>query len=136
MRKFGLFTKHPRISIETVDFFQSTQNQARCETKEVIASQGAIGPVIESATDTKITSGHMYEMTNNNPSVSFSERLGPENVDITEDWLDGDSNPVEVNEVGSCNSNYIQPDSELHTRPHRNKEALKEMYPECFTGIG
>ena len=51
--------------------------------------------------------------------------------------MDGDSNPVEVNEVCSCNSNYIQPDSELHTRPPiRNKEALKEMYPECFTGIG
>ena len=39
--------------------------------------------------------------------------------------------------AGSCNSNYIQPDSELHTRPHiKDKEALKEMYPECFTGIG
>ena len=51
--------------------------------------------------------------------------------------MDGDRNPVEVNEVSSCNSNYIQPDSELHTRPpNKNKETLTEMYPECFTGIG
>ena len=65
MRKFGLFTKYPRISIETVDLFPSTQNLARCETKEVTASQGTVGPVIESATGTKVTSGHMCEMTNN-----------------------------------------------------------------------
>ena len=73
MRKFGLFTKHPRICIETVDLFPSTQNQARCETKNVTASQGAVGPVIESATGTNATSKHMYEMTNNDASVSFSE---------------------------------------------------------------
>ena len=73
MRKFGLFTKHPRISIETIDLFPSTQNLARCETKEVTASQGAVGPAIKSATDTKVTTGHMYEMTNNDASASFSE---------------------------------------------------------------
>ena len=33
MRKFGLFTKHPRISIETVDLFASKQNQTRCEER-------------------------------------------------------------------------------------------------------
>ena len=37
MKKFGLFTKHPRISIETVDLFASKQNLARCEAKEVTA---------------------------------------------------------------------------------------------------
>ena len=47
MRKFGLFTKHPRISLETVDLFLSTQNLARHERKEVTASQGALEPVIE-----------------------------------------------------------------------------------------
>ena len=72
MKKFGL-SKHSRISIETVDLFPSTQNLARCETKEVTASQGALGPVSESATGTKVTSGHMYEMTNNDASASFSE---------------------------------------------------------------
>ena len=72
MRKFGLFTKYPRVSIETVDLFPSTQNLARHETKEVTASQGASGPVIESATSTKATSGQMYEMANNDASVSFS----------------------------------------------------------------
>ena len=73
IRKFGLFTKHPRISIETVDLFPSTQNLARCEVKEVTASQGAAGPVTESATGTKVTPWHMNEMTNNDASVSFSE---------------------------------------------------------------
>ena len=73
MRKFGLFTKHTIISIVTVDLFPSAQNLARCETKEVSARQGALGPVTESATGTKVTSGHMYEMTNNDASASFSE---------------------------------------------------------------
>ena len=73
MRRFGLFTKHPRENIETVDLFPSTQNLARHETKEVTASQGASGPVIESATGNKVTSGHMYEMANNDASASFSE---------------------------------------------------------------
>ena len=73
MRKFGLFTKQPRVSIGTVDLFPSTQNLARHETKEVTASQGASGPVIETATGTKVTSGYMYEMVNNDVSASFSE---------------------------------------------------------------
>ena len=73
IRKFELFTKHPRISKETVDLFPSTQSQARHETKEVTASQGTLGLVIESATGTKVTSGQMYDMTNNDTSVSFSE---------------------------------------------------------------
>ena len=73
MRRFGLFTKHPRVTIETVDLFLSTQSLARHETKDVTASQGASGPVIESATSTKVTSGHMYEMANNNASASLSE---------------------------------------------------------------
>ena len=73
MRKFGLFTKHPRVSIETLYLFPSTQNLARHEIKEVTASQDASGPVIESATGTKVTSGHMYELANNDASASFSE---------------------------------------------------------------
>ena len=73
MRKFGLLTKHPRISIETVDLFPSTQNLDRYETKKVTARQGASGPIIESATGTKVTSGQMYEMTNNDALTSFSE---------------------------------------------------------------
>ena len=73
MKKFRLFTKHPRVSIETVYLFPSTQNFTRHETKEVTTSEGASGPVIESATDTKITSWHMYEIVNNDASASFSE---------------------------------------------------------------
>ena len=73
MRKFELFTKHPRVSIETVHLFPSTQNLARHETKEVTASQGASRPVMESDTGTKVTSGHMCEIANNDASASFSE---------------------------------------------------------------
>ena len=46
---------------------------AKHETKEVPASQGASGPAIESPTGTKVTTGHMYEMTKNDESASFSE---------------------------------------------------------------
>ena len=47
LRKFGLFTKHPRISFETVDLFASKQNQTRCGRKEATARQGAAGPAAE-----------------------------------------------------------------------------------------
>ena len=47
MRKFWLFTKHPRISIKTVDLFASKQNLTRCEGKEATARQGAAGPAAE-----------------------------------------------------------------------------------------
>ena len=52
--------------------------------------------------------------------------------------MEVDSNSVGVDEVSSCSAIHcIHPDSDLHTRPPiKNKEALKEMYPECFTGIG
>ena len=73
MGKFVMFTKHPRISIERGDLFPSKQNLAKHETKEVTANQGASGPVTESAIGTKVTSGHMYEMANNDASVFFSE---------------------------------------------------------------
>ena len=56
-----------------MDLFPSTQNLAKHETKEVTANQSASGPVIESATGTKVTSGHMYEITDNDASASFSE---------------------------------------------------------------
>ena len=42
-----MFTKHPRISIEIVDLFASTQNLARREALEVTASQGAAGQAAE-----------------------------------------------------------------------------------------
>ena len=47
MRKFGLFTKHPRISIKTVDLFASKQNLTRYEGKEATARQGVAGPAAE-----------------------------------------------------------------------------------------
>ena len=59
-------------------------------------------------------------------------------IDINEDWLEIDSNTMGVNEIINCNISYfIHADSDLHTRPPiKNKEALKEMYPECFLEIG
>ena len=83
MRKFGLFAKHPRISIETVDLFASTQNLARCEAKEVMASQGAAGPAAEiqcsrPADYMIIPTGRGYvnqKLINKKISVSISEGL-------------------------------------------------------------
>ena len=83
MRKLGLFTKHPTISTETVDLFTSTQNLARCEAKEVTASQGAAGPAAEiqcsRPADYMITpTGRGYvnqKHINKKISVSISEGL-------------------------------------------------------------
>ena len=82
MRKFGLFTKHPRISIKTVDLFASKQNLTRCEGKEATARQGAAGPAAEiqcyrPADYTQIPTGRGYvnqkHINNNKISVSISE---------------------------------------------------------------
>ena len=81
MRKFGLFIKHPRISIRTVDLFESKQNLGRCEAKEVTARQGAAGPAAEiqcsrPAEYTQIPTGRGYvnqKHINNKISVSISE---------------------------------------------------------------
>ena len=77
----GCLTKHPRISIETVDLFASKQNLARCEAKEVTARQGAAGPAAEiqcsrAADYTQIPTGRGYvnqKHINNKISVSISE---------------------------------------------------------------
>ena len=81
MRKLRLFTKHPRISIKTVDLFASKQNLARCEAKEITARQGAAGPEAEiqcsrPANYTQIPTGRGYvnqKHINNKISVSISE---------------------------------------------------------------
>ena len=81
MRKFGLFTKHPRISIETVDLLASKQNLTRCEGKEATARQGAAQPAAEIQCYrpddyTQIPTGRGYvnqKHNNNNISVSISE---------------------------------------------------------------
>ena len=83
MRRFELFTKHPRISIEMVDLFTSTQNLARCEANEVTASQGAAGPAAEIqcswSADYMITpTGREYvnqKHINKKISVSISEGM-------------------------------------------------------------
>ena len=83
MRKFGLFTKHPRVNIETVNLFASKQNLARCEGKEATARQGAAGPAAEiqcsrPADYTQIPTGRRYvnqKHINNKISVSISEGL-------------------------------------------------------------
>ena len=81
MRKFGLFTKHSRIGIKTVDLFASKQNLARCEGKEATARQGAAGPAAEMqcsrpADYTQIPTGRGYvnqKHINNKISVSIQK---------------------------------------------------------------
>ena len=83
MRKFGLFTKHPRISIKTVDLFASKQNLARCEAKEATARQRAARPAAEiqcsrPAEYTQIPTGRGYvnqKHINKKISVSISEGM-------------------------------------------------------------
>ena len=107
-RKIGHFTKHPRVSIETVDLDSSAQNLARCDLQVEIATARQVQqrPVTEaqcsrSARGTLIHPGLWYIVNNNNASDSFSKWLCPEVIDITEDWLEVDSNHMEVDKVSS-----------------------------------
>ena len=80
-----LFTRHPRVSIETTDIHQEQQNQARCDPMEVesIIRHGAAGPMAQAqcstpANYTQTLTGKGYvnpRHDSNKISVSFSEGL-------------------------------------------------------------
>ena len=56
-------------------------------------------------------------------------------MDITEEWLDTE-NTDSIN-LNVQSPKYIHPDSDISSRPPiRNKEELKDIYQECFSGIG
>ena len=56
-------------------------------------------------------------------------------MDVTEEWVDTEN--IDSKNLNVQGPKYIHPDSDIRTRPQRNsKRVLKEMYPECFSGIG
>ena len=71
-------------------------------------------------------------------SVSDAEQVDPEATEI----MDVTEERVDTENIDSKNLNvqdplYIHPDSNIRTRPQiSSKGELKEMYPECFSGIG
>ena len=117
LRRMGLFQKHPRVFIEHIDIHQIQQNNlARC-----------------------VTDGGMCDNNANvQSSVSDAEQVDPEATEI----MDVTEERVDTENIDSKNLNvqdplYIHPDSNIRTRPQINsKGELKEMYPECFSGIG
>ena len=118
LRKMGLFHKHPRVFIEHIDIHQIQQNNlAKCET-----------------------GGGMSNNNNANEqsSVSDAEQLDLETteiMDVTEGWVDTEN--IDSKQLNVQGHKYIHPDSGIRTRPQINsKGELKEMYPECFSGIG
>ena len=75
---------------------------------------------------------------NEQNSVSDTECLDPEVteiMDVTEEWVDTEN--IDSKNLNVQGPKYIHPDSDIRTRPPiSSKEELKEMYPECFSGIG
>ena len=69
-------------------------------------------------------------------SQSFSTRPEPEVCDVTNDWVDTDIHEMETQENASSYKKYIHPESDPHHGLSiRGKAKLKEMYPECFSGV-
>ena len=113
----GLFQKHPRFFIESMDIHQIQEdNLARCVTSCGMSNNNA----------------------NEQNSVSDAEWLDPgvtEIMDVTEEWVDTEN--IDSKNLNVQGPKYIHPDSDIRTRPPvRSKGELKEMYPECFSGIG
>ena len=56
-------------------------------------------------------------------------------MDVTEEWMDTEN--IDSKNLNVQGPKYIPPDSDIRTRPTiSSKWELKEMYPECFSGIG
>ena len=70
-------------------------------------------------------------------SVSEAECLGSneaEITDITEEWMDTEN--IDSINLTVESPKYIYPDSDIDSRPPiRSKEELKNIYPECFSGM-
>ena len=116
LRKMGLFHKHPRVFIEHIDIHQVQQNNlARCVTDGGMSDNNA----------------------NGHSSVSDAEQVDPETteiLDVTEEWVDTEN--IDSKNLNVQGPKYIHPDSDIRTRPQiSSKRELKEMYPECFSGI-
>ena len=110
-------------------------------------SQGAAGPAKQTrhtmpAEDTMTSKEKWYVSPDTNNLKSFSEWLGPEEYDVTNGWVNVDIYTMETHvystqeKANSC-SKYIHSDSDLHQRPSiKNKAELRDMYQECFSGVG
>ena len=74
---------------------------------------------------------------NRQSSVSDAEQVDPEVtgiIDVTEEWVDTEN--IDSKKLNVQGNKYIHPDSDIRTIPQINsKGELKEMYPECFSGI-
>ena len=75
---------------------------------------------------------------NGQSSVSDAEQVDPEVteiMDVSEEWVDTEN--TDSKNLNMQDPKYIHPDSDIRTRPPiSSKGELKEMYPECFSGIG
>ena len=83
----------------------------------------------------------MFDNENNangQSSASDANQVDPDVtqiMDVTEEWVDMEN--IDSKNLNVQSPKYIHPDSDIRTRPPiRSKGELKEMYPECFSGIG
>ena len=111
------------------------------ETSQVFTEEIDIKPVqIKNLARCEIFRGDDVSNTKvkGHDSVSDDECLGSpqaEIMDIKEEWLDTENiDSINLNLLGH---KYIHPGNDIDSRPPiRSKEELKDMYPECFSGIG
>ena len=71
-------------------------------------------------------------------SVSVTECIDPdvtEIMDATEEWVDTEN--INSNNLNVQGPKYFHPHNDRGTRHAiSSKEAFKEIYPECFSGVG
>ena len=119
LRTRGLFQKHPKIFIEWIDIHQIQQDNLVSCVAGVDMSHNDIN-------------------ANEQNSVSDGEWLDPEVaeiMDVTDRWVDAEN--IDSKHLNVQGPKYIHPDSDISTRPTIcSKDELKEMYPECFSGVG
>ena len=75
---------------------------------------------------------------NEQNSASDAEKVDSqvtEIMNVTEEWVHTEN--IDSKNLNVQGPKYIHPDSDIRTRPPNSSKAqLREMYPECFSGIG
>ena len=156
LRHMGIFSKHPRVYIKTIDLHfmnlalaseqhkEGEDGQNLSEYQNTISEVPKVGVVAHATPAEKL---HVSQQANDNVvNLNVYLDLGePDEYDIDDESNKVDDCPDHTSEYGvetlsqeiQNHPDYIPPETDLHKCPPiLNKEKLKTMYPECFNGIG
>ena len=104
--------------IETIDIHQEQRNLARYDSK-----------VLDRCTKCTNEKFSKSECQDEDPAEAEVE-------DVTEEWMES-MRCIDNVQFDFQGPNYIHPESDIKSRPSiSSREQLREMYPECCTGIG